>query len=169
MKLFPMRELAAAREHAMKGGQALHIHNVNAFGHRLFRRYPEIAHLFDQNKERLVRTAKQLGVRVIKIDKENTSSQHIDLCGKPFERAKEDCKRAEDSAQCYADGTLPRRGDTIVTVKYKETSPFKSAEDRTIWIVTTLLGDMLRAKSLDADSWRQAHFTRCMEPSELKT
>jgi len=49
------------------------------------------AHLFDQDKERLIATAKWLGVRVIKVEREGKSLQHIDLCGKPLQRAKVEC------------------------------------------------------------------------------
>lgn len=84
---FEQNELDAAREYAQKGGQAFHVHRFN-FGHPVFRKYPEIAHLFDQNVARLITTCRSLGVRVIKVEKINTPSQHIDLCGKPFERAK---------------------------------------------------------------------------------
>lgn len=87
MKLFTQEQLYEAREFAGQGGQALHCHTFNV-GHPLFARYPEIAHLFDQDKERLIKTARALGVRVIKVEHEGEANQHIDLCGKPFERAK---------------------------------------------------------------------------------
>jgi hypothetical protein len=71
------------------GGQALHLHNMvgpNAPG--CFKRDVanggNVAHLFDMDKERLVKTARKLGVRVIHIDREGTDKQHIDLCGKPL-------------------------------------------------------------------------------------
>lgn len=53
----------------------------------------QIAHLFDQDKARLVRTAKRFGVRVILVEREGTHQQHIDLCGKPLERALELAKQ----------------------------------------------------------------------------
>lgn len=86
MKRFEMSQLRAALNYAMDGGQALHVHTMNQ-GHPLFERYPLIGHLFDQDKKRLVHLARRLGVRVIKIEHEGTPKQHIDLCGKPFERA----------------------------------------------------------------------------------
>lgn len=89
MKLFQQRELKEARAHAMEGGQALHVHTFNQGGHRLFKRYDEIAHLFDQDMERLRKTAWELGVRFVKVEKIGTESQHVDLCGKPFEKAKQ--------------------------------------------------------------------------------
>lgn len=87
MKIFQSKEIFEAYEHAKSGGQALHIHSLT-FGHPLFKRYPEIAHLLDQDRERLIATARRLGVRVIKVEGSGTHRQHIDLCGKPFERAK---------------------------------------------------------------------------------
>ncbi len=93
MKTFQMSEIFEAYEHVNTGGQALHLHTVNQ-GHPLFKRYPVIAHLLDLDKDRLVRTAKKLGVRVIKVEREGTGKQHIDLCGKPLERAKELADRA---------------------------------------------------------------------------
>lgn len=88
MKLFEMRDIVAAKDYSMQGGQALHIHTINT-GHPLFKRYPVIGHLFDQDKDRLIATARKLGVRVIKIDREGEPGQHIDLCGKPYDRAYE--------------------------------------------------------------------------------
>lgn len=87
MEIFKMHELVAAYGHSKAGGQALHLHTLTT-GHPLFKRYREIAHLLDMDKERLVATAKALGVRVIKVEHEGTLKQHIDLCGKPLERAK---------------------------------------------------------------------------------
>lgn len=92
MKIFSEREIFAAYDHADAGGQALHVHGMSQ-GHRLFARYAEIGHLIDNNKERLVTTAKQLGVRVIKVERVGRRGQHIDLCGKPFEKAKEMCEQ----------------------------------------------------------------------------
>lgn len=96
MKRFEQNEIRAAREHAAQGGQALHVHRINMVGHQLFRRYPEIAHLFDQDIDRLRATARSLGVRVIVIEKTGTPSQHVDLCGKPFEKAKALCNPTTD-------------------------------------------------------------------------
>src|SRR3990172_9962110 len=90
MKRFEMKQIFEAKAYSKQGGQALHIHNMN-IGHPMFKRYPVIAHLFDADKTRLIATAKRLGVRVIKIGREGEDGQHIDLCGKPFERA---CKEA---------------------------------------------------------------------------
>lgn len=88
MKIFQWKQIAEAKEFAATGGQALHIHPVTA-GHPLFKRYPEIAHLIDLDETRLIKTARALGVRVIKVERKGQPLQHIDLCGKPFERAKQ--------------------------------------------------------------------------------
>lgn len=47
-----------------------------------------IAHLFDQDIDRLRKTAKMLGVRVVKVEHEGTYKQHVNLCSNPLERAK---------------------------------------------------------------------------------
>ena len=59
MKLFEMKQIHEAITHSKYGGQALHVHTLNV-GHRLFRRYPVIGHLFDMDKKRLQRTAVKL-------------------------------------------------------------------------------------------------------------
>ena len=93
MKVFQMRELDAAREHAASGGQALHLHRI-VFPHSpaCFRaavdRGEDIAHLFDQDEQRLITTARKCGVRVIKLEKKGTPSQHIDLCGTALRAAR---------------------------------------------------------------------------------
>lgn len=87
MKTFQMFELYEAVAHAGDGGQALHLHTI-INGHPLFKRYPVIAHLFDQNVDRLILTAKKLGVRIVKVEHLGTPKQHVDLCGKPLLRAR---------------------------------------------------------------------------------
>lgn len=91
MKKFEMRDVVAAQDYAMDGGTALHVHTLTA-GHPLFKRYAVIGHLIDQDKRRLVHLASRLGVRVVKVEREGRRGQHVDLCGKPFERA---CEMAE--------------------------------------------------------------------------
>jgi hypothetical protein len=94
MKHFTTLELPKALAYAAAGGQALHTHRIivnPAAAPRCFVRAVErgqdIAHLFDLDTERLKATAAHLGVKVLFIDKEGTSSQHIDLCGAPLRRA----------------------------------------------------------------------------------
>ena len=76
----------------MEGGQALHLHKIvfpqspRCFRDAVARGEP-IAHLFDQDKGRLIATARRLGVNVLVVEKEGQPSQHIDLCGSPLKRA----------------------------------------------------------------------------------
>jgi hypothetical protein len=96
MKRFERREIREAIQYAQEGGQALHVWEPGAYRHtpglpEVFRRSRLWAHLFDQDLCRLLRTAKALGVRVIKVEYEGTPRQHIDLCGRPLVRAIEEC------------------------------------------------------------------------------
>lgn len=91
MKIFLQREIREAYAHAAAGGQALHVCNsvglVTTAAPAVFRRSSRFAHLFDQDYERLMATAKLLGVRVILPQDCGTHRQHVDLCGKPLLRA----------------------------------------------------------------------------------
>lgn len=95
MRLFATRQIYEAFEFAEAGGQALHVWTPSEMWRgrspRPFRRAKEWAHLIDNDAERLERTAKALGVRVIVIGRHGRRGQHIDLCGKPLERAKAMC------------------------------------------------------------------------------
>lgn len=80
-----------ALRYAAAGGQALHVYGALP-GHfpgapGVFKRYSVWAHLLDWDLERLVRTARGLGVRVIRVDRRGLAGQHIDLCGGPLEMA----------------------------------------------------------------------------------
>lgn len=96
MLAFGTFEVEEAIAHSAAGGQALHLHRIipdrkrapRCFVQAVDRGEP-IAHLFDLDKVRLLATAKRLGVRVLYIDRPGTERQHIDLCGKPLERAME--------------------------------------------------------------------------------
>lgn len=97
-----MREIREAIAYAMEGGQALHTHTIIANRDKApgcFIRDVdaglEIAHLFDQNASRLCATARRLGVRRVVVEREGTPRQHVDLCGRPLERALEECAAAE--------------------------------------------------------------------------
>ena len=96
MRLFEMREIKESLEYAESGGQALHLmsHSGGTYPNApdCFRRTSEFAHLIDMDKERLIATAKRLGVRVIKVSREGHEGQHIDLCGKPLAKAKAMCQ-----------------------------------------------------------------------------
>lgn len=95
MKLFPTMQIREAREYAAVGGQALHMMTGQWAkgwgGPQCFRQADEFAHLFDQDVPRLKATARRLGVRVIVVSRPGTPGQHIDLCGKPLQRAKGEC------------------------------------------------------------------------------
>lgn len=100
MKAFSWRFVEHAVRYARDGGQALHLHRFimspsapRCFVQAVDRGEP-IAHLFDLDTGRLVSTARQLGVKVIFIDKDETPRQHIDLCGRPLLRAIERCENA---------------------------------------------------------------------------
>jgi hypothetical protein len=97
MKLF--RNVREAKAWAAAGGQALHVYRAmpSQFpsAPMVFKRYREWAHLFDQDAARLEKTARSLGVKVIKIDRPDSPGQHIDLCGRPLERAMGCCTNVQ--------------------------------------------------------------------------
>lgn len=73
---------------AENGGQALFTHVWGmASGPKCFHGARVIGKLFDQNTRRLEETANALGVRRVKIDRRGHAWQHVDLVGKPLERA----------------------------------------------------------------------------------
>jgi len=96
MKLFGMRNLNHAIEYARSGGQALHVMDHSGGVYRdapeCFRRTKMFAHLFDQDLARLTRTARRLGVRIVKVSREGQPGQHVDLCGRPMRRAISECE-----------------------------------------------------------------------------
>lgn len=89
---FLTMEIREARAHAAAGGQALHMMTGTWArgwgGPPCFRKAKDFAHLFDQDHDRLVATARRLGVKRIVVSKPGTINQHVDLCGTPLERAK---------------------------------------------------------------------------------
>lgn len=89
MKLFIQNQVREALEHAQAGGQALHVYAAIAGmdAPACFRASQQWAHLFDYDRERLVQTARQLGVRVVVVHHEGLRGQHVDLCGRPLQRA----------------------------------------------------------------------------------
>lgn len=107
VRVFQQRELPAAYAYAGEGGQAVHL-MAERFAHlrsdtpSCFKGRGQVAHFFDQDKARLVATAKRLGVRVIRVEREGTPRQHIDLCGGPLAKA-----LALASAHEKAPGLLP--------------------------------------------------------------
>lgn len=95
MKIFEQPQVHEAEQHALDGHQALHLFDGRIAdavpgAPRCFRNRREVGHLFDQDRERLVKTARRLGVRVIFVDRDGMPHQHIDLCGRPLERAKQE-------------------------------------------------------------------------------
>lgn len=96
MKRFKQSELKAALDHSAAGGQALHCHRfITSRAPQCFKRDvktgKDIGHLFDLDRERLLKTSKRLGVRVLYVDREGERSQHIDLCGGPMAKALREC------------------------------------------------------------------------------
>jgi hypothetical protein len=94
MKAFKTSEIDEALDYSRAGGQALHLHRIIVDYNKApkvfiaaVRRGENIAHLFDSDYDRLEKTARRLGVRVIVVEREGTDRQHIDLCGKPLQRA----------------------------------------------------------------------------------
>lgn len=91
MKQFERKQLREAISYALEGGQALHVWQPigdwpNA--PTVFKKNKQAwSHLFDQDRDRLIATAKKFGVRVILVHHEGTERQHIDLCGRPLGRA----------------------------------------------------------------------------------
>lgn len=96
--VFEQRQIREAYQFAADGNQALHLMDGRFAYLRddtpiCFKNRRQLAHLFDQNKDRLIRTARRFGVRVIRVEREGTHQQHIDLCGKPLDRALELAKQ----------------------------------------------------------------------------
>ena len=100
MKLFQQRELKEAYLYAEAGGQALHVIDGRYAYLRndtpaVFKNRQQIAHLIDNDYDRLWSTAKRLGVRVIRVERIGRQGQHVDLCAKPLERAVAECQTPE--------------------------------------------------------------------------
>lgn len=90
MRAYCWRQLKQAVAYSMSGGQALHLHRfiMSKYAPACFKRAVArgevIAHLFDQDYDRLVSTVKRVGVNVIQVEHEGTPEQHVDLCGAPL-------------------------------------------------------------------------------------
>lgn len=84
-----LAQLRAAQEKAAQGGQGLFVRDAIPGwpAPACFRRAKRWGYLFDQDTERLLKTARAYGVRVLFIHRKGTPTQHIDLCSKPLERA----------------------------------------------------------------------------------
>ena len=90
MKLFRRKELREAYKYADEGGQALHITKPmepwksSPKTPKCFREAELWGHLIDYDLERLKQTAKEFGVKRIKVSRVGQRGQHIDLCGAPL-------------------------------------------------------------------------------------
>lgn len=95
IRIFEEREIAQARLFASDGGQALHLMS-GRFAYlrkdtpQCFKGRGMIAHLFDNDRDRLIRTARRFGVKVIRVERDGEHGQHIDLCGAPLTRARQE-------------------------------------------------------------------------------
>lgn len=97
-----------AIEHAESGGMALHVwkpsrsHGVSIFpGHEIptvFKIHDKWGHLLCRDTDRLIATAKRLGIRMVVISKRGKRGQHVDLCGKPLEKAIVEAKKSEQTS-----------------------------------------------------------------------
>ena len=113
MKVFLLREVEEAWAYADEGGQALHLHNIIVDYDKAPRcfvaaveRGENIAHLFDKDEARLIKTARRLGVRVILVERRGRHGQHIDLCGQPLKRAIAQCE-VDKERESQATNQLP--------------------------------------------------------------
>lgn len=89
LRMFEERQIKDAWTWAAKGNQALHRMRAKPWPHipKCFRDAKWWGHLFDTNTERLIRTAKELGVKRVRIHQKGTPKQHVDLYGRPLEHA----------------------------------------------------------------------------------
>ena len=111
MKVFQQDQVKEAKAYALAGGQALHLHRIIVDRSRAPRcfvsaidRGEDIAHLFDQDAQRLIATAKKLGVKVILVEHPGTPRQHIDLCGIPLRKARSiarECAKQESGVALF--------------------------------------------------------------------
>ncbi len=53
----------------------------------------DICHLLDHDLERLRKTARRLGVRVVLVERGGTDTQHIDICAGPLRKAIAEAER----------------------------------------------------------------------------
>lgn len=94
MRVFGFYDVEEAIDYAAAGGFALHLHSVivnrqtapKCFVGEVDAGHP-IAHLFHQSEPALVKAARDLGVRVIKVERRGRPGQHVDLCRGPMWKA----------------------------------------------------------------------------------
>jgi hypothetical protein len=85
----------ALKAHVLAGGQALEKWDKSytlAPTAPLCFRGRDFVKLYDQDKLRLIATARRYGVKVIKVDRPGQLHQHIDLVGAPMRRALADAE-----------------------------------------------------------------------------
>jgi len=107
MKAFAKSAIREAVAYAAAGGQALHVWCATAetirgcFGQApaCFKRGGRLAHLFDQDMDRLCGTVRRLGVRRVVVSREGHPYQHIDLCGAPLRRALAEAEQQNGGGQ----------------------------------------------------------------------
>lgn len=99
MRQYECMAIVEAEQYAADGGQALHLHRIIVNWERApkcfkaaVNRGEHIAHLFDNDTDRLRRTARKLGVKVVYLDREGRPGQHLDLCGAPLKKAIAMCR-----------------------------------------------------------------------------
>jgi hypothetical protein len=100
MKLFEERQIKEAFAYSAEGGQALHLFSnpgVYPGAPICFKRNLFAAHLFDDHIERLKLTASKLGVKRIVISRVGRQGQHVDLCGRPLQKAIALCSKHADT------------------------------------------------------------------------
>lgn len=86
------------RELVKAGQQVLHVWTPTLEQRRaarplVFRQTKLWAHLVDMDFDRLVKTARGLGVERVVVERKGTHLQHVDLCGGPLKRAIARCER----------------------------------------------------------------------------
>ena len=93
IRVFQQSEIHDARAFAAQSDDnvAVHLHRMliptaPACFVRDIRAGKPIAHVFCRNVTLLQQLARRLGVRIVKIDRPATASQHVDLCGRPLEK-----------------------------------------------------------------------------------
>lgn len=112
---FRQRDVDEAKAHAAAGGMGLHLHTIigdwakapNCFK-RDVRAGKPIAHLFDADEDRLRKTCRRWGVKVILVERPGTPRQHIDLCGLPLRRAVNECGDAVWAEQVFRSFAVAR-------------------------------------------------------------
>jgi hypothetical protein len=88
--IFPDLLMPEMVAHVKAGGQALEQWDKSyTYGPRAPAcfRGKDFVKLYDQDKLRLIETARGFGVKVIKVDRPGTLYQHIDLVGAPMRKA----------------------------------------------------------------------------------